>query len=87
MPITRQAVLNHTLMNIQVDMAGLFMECTFIKSMDGIDQGKVVMRIDGQNMLNIIGVPGNLQKTRGADITDAVYEFALASGAISGVVA
>ena len=84
MPISKNATINHTLMNVVVDIPGAYMLCTFRKDIDGIGQGDVVMRVDGADMLGIIGVPASGVKSRADDITDAVYEYAVSSGAIAG---
>ena len=84
MPIHKPATVTHTLINVIVDIPGRFMVCTFAKDIDGVGQGHIEMRIEGMDMLAIIGVQGDGTKTRADDITDAVYAHALECGAIVG---
>lgn len=87
MPIVRNAVVSHTLVNVQVDIPGAYMVATFRKDVDGQGAGFVPLRIEGPDMMNIIGAPAHADKARADDITDAVYAFAIASNAIAGEIA
>lgn len=87
MPITKPATVSHTLIKVVVDIAGGFMLAEFIKAIDGVDTGRVELRIETGDMINIINVVGDSSKTRADDITDAIYNHALSIGAIDGSIA
>ena len=86
MPITRNTVVAYTLMIVLVDMKEISMTCTFVKTVEGEAIDKVIVRITGNEMIALLGAQGSSGKPRGNDITDAVYEYALSSGAIAGVI-
>lgn len=84
MPIQKNAVVRYTFMRMDVDMSGPFISAQFNMSVDGEAVGSRSVSITGNDLLALIGVPGEPGKPRGADITDAIYAYAISSGQLVG---
>jgi len=87
MPVTKSAVLTHTLTGLSIDMTVPQLVVKFVRAIDGVPQNDVLATIEGTEFLGIIAVPGVVDKPRGADITDAIYDYAITKGIISGTIA
>lgn len=87
MPIISDVSVTHTLIRIEVDMAGPFLVATFAQTIDGQGNGTRTLHIGGAAFGALLGMPASAGKSRADDITDAIYAHAIASGQISGVIA
>jgi len=86
MPITRNATQTFTLRSLLVDMAVPRATAAFTVSIDGTPTGEIQVTAEGADVLTLLGANPDATKTRGADMTDAVYAYAISSGALNGVI-
>jgi hypothetical protein len=72
---------------LSVDMVAVSATATFTTLFNGAKVGEITFSIDSAALVGIIGASPVSEKSRGDDITDAVYEYAIAQGLINGVIA
>lgn len=86
MPVTKSSAVAYTLNHITVNMVEGFLRCTFVRTIDGVAAGVMDMRVDGADMLALLGVATTPGKSVANDITDVVYAHAIATGVIDGAI-
>jgi hypothetical protein len=86
MPVTKQSTVAYTLTSITVNMVEGYLKCLFTRFLDGVETGGLDMRVEGAEMLVLLGAPTTAGKTVGNDITDVVYAYAISIGLIDGAI-
>ena len=86
MPITISGQVNYVLMNLAVDMRALSASATFDVLANGDKVGEITLGIHQADLMGILTTVPNEGKTRADDITDAIYAYAVQTGAISGAI-
>lgn len=87
MPVVAPGTVAHTVLNFRLDMPTLTGIVLFQRSLDGQAIGTVELRIEGQSLAELLQAPPVPGKSRGDDITDCIYEYAIAAGVIQGSIA
>ena len=86
MPVTANAVVSYTLMRLTIDMEQMTGTAVLRKMVDGEVVGTVEYQAVGDDLIALLMATPDATKTRGNDVTDAVYQFAVDRGFISGTI-
>lgn len=86
MPITTQSQVVHTLVKVNVDMTNMTTWCYFARSVGDKDAGGVEMVLEGAEMGQLLMTQATDGQALGNEITDTIYNMALAKGVLEGVI-
>ena len=84
MPATNTVTETWTLCRVAINVPAPSVLLTFAHVVDGEDIGESELLLEGDSLASIMGVPGNPQLSRQADILSQFYGAALAARVISG---
>ena len=87
MPIVTTKTVSYVLANVTADMDALHVVAHLRWLVDGVDCGLIEVVAQGEDFAAILGAMPSTNKSRGDDIADVVYEFALSKGIITGNIA
>ena len=85
MPVTISLALVHRLSKINVDMVAGTIYCYFDRTLNGAPDGGAEVWISGADMSTLLKTQATTGQPLGDEIADALYDYALAKGTISGV--
>lgn len=86
MPISRTVTLTTVLITFSLDMPTMTAHCVFQNYIDGAAASTTEFSVVGADLAKVMTAPAVVGKSRADDITDAVYEYAVAHGVIVGTV-
>ena len=87
MPVTNAAaVIAYTLVKVNVDMQLGTIWCHFARTINGAQDGGADMTIEGADAVTLFATQATAGQPLNAEITDAIYAYAIAQGVISGVI-
>ena len=86
MPVSKQSTIAFTIYKINLDMLQGTMIVTFLRTIDGAQDGTVEAFISGQEMLNLIATQATAGQPLGDEITTALYSYAVGKGLITGTI-
>ena len=88
MPITsaRSVESVYVLANVACDMIGKRIVANLQATQDGQDAGSVGVVLEGDDFLAILGGIPAAGMTRGNDIADIVYRYAVSKGIVQGTI-
>ena len=86
MPVTANAVVSYTLMRLTIDMEQMTGTAVLRKMVDGEVVGPQTPGPLRMASIALLMATPDATKTRGNDVTDAVYQFAVDRGFISGTI-
>jgi len=84
MTVSQSVTQSFAILGVVVDTVAPAITVTFARLVNGADIGGPTYRLEGAEYGAVFGVPGDANKTRGADMADAMYAAALAAGVITG---
>jgi hypothetical protein len=90
MPITNTSAILHNLASVKIDItanAATAVTATFVKVVDGVQQSDpVIIVITGAKVTAFFNALPSGTVSRGADIMNTLYNYAVANNLINGVV-
>ena len=84
MPIIATAQVSYLLIKLEIDMVAQAGSATLRKFIDGNAVGDSQFTVVGQDFMALVGAQPSPNKSRGFDIADAIYEYAIANLGIEG---
>jgi hypothetical protein len=87
MPVTNNTVVSYVLIKVSVDMIALEGRAVLRKFVDGNAAGDAEFTVVGTDLTALLVASPVAGKTRGFDATDAIYQYAIDHGHISGTIA
>ena len=86
MPITSTPTVSYTLVRVNVDMNNMTTSCYFARTIGGVSAGGIEMLLEGAEMGQLLMTQAQLGQTLGNEITDTIYNMAVAKGVLEGVI-
>jgi hypothetical protein len=82
--VTQSISQIYTITDIRVNMGTPSLDVVFSRTIDGIPVDTATFTLDGAAFGAIFGVPGDVTKPRGQDLSDSLYNAAIAAKVIAG---
>lgn len=84
MPVTTTKTVAYTLANVTADMEAARIVANLRWFVDGANCGTIEVIVQGDDFATLLLAAPQANKTRGDDIADLVYQYAIAHGLIEG---
>lgn len=84
MPIVSTAQVSYLITKLSFDMLAQEGRATLRKFVDGVPINDVDIVVTGEEFMSMVNTVPPADMTRGEDITDAVYKYAIANAGVQG---